>query len=77
MTPTPITLYGVGDTLKCLRGFSRRDRRASVNAGAVVRVTQEYKFQYDGKQCQDLTVQYGNDAPIAVLNWPGAFEKMP
>lgn len=69
-------LFQVGETLKCLIHVERRDRRSSISPGDIVKVTQEFAFMYQGKQCQDITVQRGCEAPIAMLSEPGRFERV-
>ena len=69
-------LFEVGETLKCLQYVERRDRRASINAGDLVKVIQAFAFTHEGKQCQDITVQRGHDMPIAVLVAPGRFARV-
>lgn len=65
-----------GDTLKCLEYVRRRDGRSHISPGDIVKVTREFAFTYDGKQCQDITVQRGNDMPIDVLVAPGRFARV-
>lgn len=69
-------MFAVGDTLKVLKYVERRDGRSRVNVGDEVRVLTEFKFQFQGKQCQDITIQRGNDLPIAVIVKPGCFERV-
>lgn len=67
--------FKVGDSLKCLQYVRRYDRMSEINAGDIVKVTQEFKFEHNGKQYQDVVVQRGRDAPISVLVSPGRFER--
>ena len=69
------TAYKVGDVLKCLRLVRRRDRRSEIKYGDLVRVLQEFSFTGpNSEQLQDITVQRGYDAPIAVIHQAGDFE---
>jgi hypothetical protein len=65
-----------GDTLKSLKHVSRRDGKSSLVPGDIVKVTQVFAFDYDGKKCWDLTVQKDHDAPIAVIYEVDRFERV-
>lgn len=67
------TPFKVGETLKCLQYIERRDRLSRINEGDKVKVIHEFQFKHEGRDCQDLTVQKGTDAPIGVLVAPGRF----
>lgn len=68
--------FRVGETLRCLQYVERRDGRSSVNAGNLVKILQEFTFQFEGKTLQDITIQYEDDMPIAVIAEPGRFARL-
>lgn len=69
-------LFSVGDTLRCLQTVERKDRRARLREGDIVKVLQAFSFTSGGEQCQDITVQRDGYLPIAVLVAPGRFERV-
>ncbi len=69
--------YAIGDTLKSLHHVSRHDGRASIVPGDLVKVIQQFQFTFEGRPCQDITVQKGDSLPITVIAAPGRFEKIP
>ncbi len=69
-------LFKVCETLQCIKGVGRRDGMSRIEAGESAKVTQAFSFRYKGKQCQDITVQHENDAPIAVLTSLGHFKRI-
>ncbi len=75
MTAEATELFKVGETLICVKPIERRDRISRAAPGEFVKVLQEFAFKYKGEQCQDITVQRGNDAPIAVLVSSGCFKR--
>ena len=69
--------FEVGEKLICTCYVERRDGRASINAGDLVEVTHAFSLDYNGGGCQGITVQRGNDLPIACLVEPGRFKRLP
>ncbi len=65
----------VGETLICVKSIQRKDRISRVAPGEFVKVLSEFSFKYEGEQYQDITIQRGSDAPIAVLVSSGCFKR--
>lgn len=68
--------FRVGETLRCEQYVERRDRESHIEIGDLVKVTHAFSFEFEGRQCQDLTVQHEDDMPIAVLAEPGRFARL-
>jgi len=68
--------FEVGEELICTQYVERRDKRASLNVGDLVKVTHAFSFTYNGEPCQDIVVQRGRNLPIACLVEPGRFKRL-
>lgn len=68
--------FEVGEELICTQYVERRDGRASLNVGDLVKVTHAFSFEFEGKPCQDIVVQRGHQLPIACLVAPGRFKRL-
>lgn len=73
---SPEASFRVGETLKCLQYVERKDGQSSIKAGDLVKVLQEFTFQFEDKTLQDLTIQHEDDIPIAVIAKPGRFARL-